>query len=193
MEPNLRMRAAETGGDGRLVERAHRLESRPVLPPESELAPDAPELAKIAKRIAPWLAKRESIRDVTIVAGAALGRYEEAMQVLLDTFPMARIHLAIAAAHRWETEAWSHPRVSVTSLRSIPREILRAGAPLIVIRFAPWKIEDRWREQILKTPLPGMSRLKHALLAAVFALRPRVFARHLGDVIVRQPVILGEA
>lgn len=182
MEPNLRRRAAGMSDGGQLMERAHRLESRPILPPEAELAPDAPELAKIAKRIAPWIAKRESIRDVTVIAGAALGRYEDAMRIVLDAFPHARIHLVVARAHRWETEAWSNPRVEVASLRSLPREAVRIGAPVIVVRFAPWKIEDRWREQILKTPLPFASRVKHALLAALLALRPRVFARHLGDV-----------
>jgi LmbE family N-acetylglucosaminyl deacetylase len=183
MEPNLRRRAAETGDGGRLVERAHRLETRPLAPPESELAPDAPELAGIRRRMTPWLARRGSIHDVTIVAGAALGRYEDAMCMLLDAFPNARIHLLVAEAFRWETESWSHPRVEVRSLRSLPREALRIGAPAIVIRFAPWAIEDRWREQILKTPLPLLARVKHALLRALLALRPVVFCRHLGDVI----------
>jgi LmbE family N-acetylglucosaminyl deacetylase len=183
MEPNLRLRATETGDDGRLVERAHRLMTRPLLPPESELAPDAPELAKIRRRMEPWLARRESIRDLTIVAGAALGRYEEAMGLLLETFPNARVHFAVADEHRWETESWSHPRVAIRSLRSLPREALRAGAPVIVVRFAPWPIEDRWREQILKMPLPFTSRIQHALLAVLFALRPKVFCRHLGDII----------
>jgi LmbE family N-acetylglucosaminyl deacetylase len=183
MEPNLRRRAAETGDGGRLVERAHRLETRPLAPPESELAPDAPELAKIRKRIAPWLARRQSIRDLTIVAGAALGRYEEAMQVLIETFPNAHMHVLVADAHRWETESWQHPRVTVGPLRSLSREALRAGAPAIAIRFAPWPIEDRWREQILKTPLPLLARVQHALLALLLGLRPKVFVRHLGDVI----------
>ena len=183
MEPNLRKRAAETGDDGRLVERAHRLATRPLAPPESELAPDAPALARMRRRMTPWLARRESIRDLTIVAGAALGRYEDAMCMLLDAFPNARIHLLVAEAFRWETESWSHPRVSVRSLRSLPREALRIGAPLILIRFAPWPIEDRWREQILKTPLPFAARLQHLLLRALLALRPTVSCRHLGDVV----------
>ncbi|HWS71144.1 MAG TPA: PIG-L family deacetylase, partial [Thermoanaerobaculia bacterium] len=150
MEPNLRRRAAETGDDGRLVERAHRLETRPLAPAESELAPDAPELARMRRRMAPWLARRESIRDLTIVAGAALGRYEDAMRLLLEMFPNARIHLLVAETFRWETESWSNPRLDVRSLRSLPREALRIGAPAILIRFAPWPLEDRWREQILK-------------------------------------------
>jgi hypothetical protein len=105
------------------------------------------------------------------------------MQLLLDAFPHATLHVVVADAFRWETEAWSHSRVRVRGLRTLPREALRVGAPVIVVRFAPWKLEDRWREQILKTPLPLRARALHALLAALFALRPRVFARHLGDVV----------
>lgn len=184
MEPNLRRRATETGGDdGRLVERAHRLVTRPVAPPESELAPDAPALARLRSRLAPWLARRESVRDVTIVAGAAFGRYAESMRVLLDTFPNARLHVVLPVEFLWETKELTDPRIDVRSLRSLAREALRIGAPVIIVRFAPWKLEDRWREQILKTPLPLRSRLAHGALRALLALRPAAFCRHLGDVV----------
>jgi hypothetical protein len=82
----------------------------------------------------------------------------------------------------WETDHWSDPRVEVIAVTNwrfaFLREALRVGQPVIVVQFPPWPLEDRWRQQIFKSPLPS-----HAGLATLFALRPRIFVRHLGDLL----------
>jgi hypothetical protein len=181
MEPNLRIRAEGAGPAGTLSERAHRLESRPVLPPESELAPDAAYLAEIARQLEPWIARRHSLRRLVVVCGAALGPWPALGRILTDAFPNAKIVVYVRREQRWETESWTHPRVQVKPLALIA-EVLRIGTPTIVVHFAPWAIEDRWREQILKTPLPPATVRKEALLAKMLPARPKIFCRHLGDV-----------
>ncbi|MFP5245202.1 MAG: PIG-L deacetylase family protein, partial [Thermoanaerobaculia bacterium] len=174
MEPNLRKRALTAGGGAMLAERAHRLEAKPVLPPESELAPDSAYLRTIAAQLEQL--KRENLQSLTIICGAALGPWPVLGRILTEAFPHATITLHVRHAQRWETESWTHPRVRVRGMRA-----LRPFAgPAILVRFAPWKIEDRWREQILKTPLPWWSRVFHAVLRALFGVK--VECRHLGDV-----------
>ncbi len=180
MRPNLRKRAEEAGADGRLAERAHRLESRPVLPPESELAPNAGELCAIANELD--AIDRAKTRRLAIVAGAALGPWPALAAILLDAFPNARIDLYVRESQRWEVEGFAHDRIRIRAMRSLLREIPRIGAPAIIVRFAPWPIEDRWREQILKTPLPPQSARMHSLLGALLPMRTKIFCRHLGDV-----------
>ena len=181
MEPNLRVRAQNAGLAGALSERAHRLGSRPVLPPESELAPDAADLGEIARQLEPWIARRASLRRITVICGAAFGPWPALGRILIDAFPNATIVVYVRNAQRWETESWSHPRVRVKPLALIA-EVLRIGTPTIVVHFAPWPIEDRWRHQILKTPLPAEMGRKEAMLSKLLPWRPKIFCRHLGDV-----------
>ncbi len=109
------------------------------------------------------------------------------MRILLERFPGARLRVLIACDRLWETGDWSDPRVDVISVaswtRALLNEALRVREPVIVVQFAPWPLEDRWRQQIFKTPLPPRSRALHAGLAALFALRPRIVCRHLGDLL----------
>ena len=154
MEPKLRERSRELGDGAVLIERAHRLENKPVLPPESELAPDA--LAIRAPRTA-FESLRRDTQSLTIVFGAAVGPWEQSMRILLDRFPQARIRVLIARDRLWETSGWSGSRVEVIGVGNWPaalmREALRVGEPVIVVQFAPWPLDDRWRQQIFKTPL----------------------------------------
>lgn len=184
MEPRLRERSREIGGGAALVERAHRLENRPHLPHESELAPDA--IANRAPRAA-FEGIRRDVRSLTIVFGAAVGPWEQSMRILLERFPGARLRVLIARDRLWETDDWSDPRVEVIPVanwtRALLNEARRVREPVIVVQFAPWPLDDRWRQQIFKTPLPPRSRILHAGLAALFALRPRIVCRHLGDLL----------
>jgi LmbE family N-acetylglucosaminyl deacetylase len=184
MEPKLRERSREIGDGAALIERAHRLENRPQLPPESELAPDA---ATIRAPRAAFQALSRDLRSLTIIFGAAVGPWERSMRILLELFPEARLRVLIANGRLWETSDWSDARVEVIGVEGwlgpLWREARRTGEPVIVIQFAPWPLDDRWRQQIFKTPLPAKSRLLHAGLAALFALRPRIVCRHLGDLL----------
>ncbi len=188
MEPALRRRAEAAGGaPGRLAERAFRLGGRPVPVPESELGPDAGELARLRQALGRCLARRRDTAAVAVVCGAAVGRWAECARVLLAAFPRAEIRVLIGEEHRWETDALRHPRLRVRGVRrggwpaALAAELPRAATPTIVVRFAPWPLADRWREQILKTPLPPRARLLHRLLAALLPLRRRIVCRHLGD------------
>jgi LmbE family N-acetylglucosaminyl deacetylase len=190
MEPKLRERAGEIGGGEALIERAHRLENRPELPLESELAPDAEAIRAPRAKFESWsqcgtgalagARRRPTETTLTIIFGAAVGAWERAMRLLLDRFENIRV--LIDRERMWETDQWSDPRVEVIAVTNwraaFLREALRMGEPVIVVQFAPWPLDDRWRQQIFKTPLPG-----HAGLAALFALRPRIFVRHLGDLL----------
>jgi len=179
MMPNLRKRAEEAGESGRLAERAHRLMSKPVLPPESELAPNAAELRALRAELE---AIDRNAKRIAIVAGAALGPWPTLAQILLAAFPHAQFDLYVAGAQQWELESFTHERIRVHPLAKWITEIPRIGTPTIVVRLAPWPIEDRWREQILKTPLPKRSQRLHALLGALLPGRTKIFCRHLGDV-----------
>ncbi|HEX3555383.1 MAG TPA: PIG-L family deacetylase [Thermoanaerobaculia bacterium] len=188
MEPALRRRAEEAGGGaGRLAERAFRLADRPVPVPESELAPDVEELRRIREALARWLPRRYEARRVTVVCGAAVGRWAESARILLAAFPQAAVRVLIGEEQLWETAAFRHPRLRVKEVRrgGWPAALLaaapRVGTPTIVVRFPPWPLADRWREQILKTPMPPRRRALHRGIAALLPLRPRVFCRHLGD------------
>jgi LmbE family N-acetylglucosaminyl deacetylase len=175
MEPKLRERAGEIGGGEALIERAHRMENRPELPPESELAPDADAIRAPRAKFSSWKG-----RTLTVVFGGAVGAWERSMRLLLDRF--ARVRVLIDRERMWETDHWSDPRVEVIAVTNwrfaFLREALRVGQPVIVVQFPPWPLEDRWRQQIFKSPLPS-----HAGLATLFALRPRIFVRHLGDLL----------
>jgi LmbE family N-acetylglucosaminyl deacetylase len=175
MEPKLRERAGEIGGGEALIERAHRLENRPELPPESELAPDADAIRAPRAKFSSWKG-----RTLTVIFGGAVGAWERSMRLLLDRF--ANIRVLIDRERLWETDNWSDPRVEViakTNWRAaFLHEATRIGEPVVVVQFPPWPFDDRWRQQIFKTALPS-----HAGLAALFALRPRIFVRHLGDLL----------
>jgi LmbE family N-acetylglucosaminyl deacetylase len=188
MEPALRQRAEEAGGgEGRLAERGFRLAGRPVPVAESALAPDARELRRLRQELGRWLARRERTAAVTVVCGAAVGRFAESARALLAAFPGAAVRVLIGNEQLWETAAFRHPRLEVRGVRgggwpaALLGEARRIGTPTIVVRFPPWPLGDRWREQILKTPLPRRWRALHRLLAALLPLRRRVFCRHLGD------------
>ncbi|HEV7370441.1 PIG-L deacetylase family protein [Arenibaculum sp.] len=190
MEPNLRRRAVEAAGrPGRLAESGFRLDGLPAgpLPPASELAPDRDDLRRVRRRLGRFLAGRMARRRVAVIAGAAFGRWREGMEILLEAFPSAAIDVFVAAEFAWETEDWRHPRVRVTVVRQggwggvLLREALRPGTPTVVLRFAPFAPEIRWREQILKARLPPRARAAHRLLAALLPARPVVMVRHLGD------------
>jgi len=179
MMPNLRKRAEEAGANGRLCERAHRLMSKPVLPPESELAPNAAELRALRSEIEQI---DRGAKRIAIVVGAALGPWPALAKILLDAFPHARFDVYVVDAQRWELESLTDERICIHPLAKLITEIPRIGTPTIIVRFAPWPIEDRWREQILKTPLPKHSQRLHALLGALLPARRKIFCRHLGDV-----------
>src|SRR5690606_26241203 len=108
-----------------LAERAYRLEQRPRPLLESRLAANHDELAALREILGGWRERGPMLTRIVVVLGAAVGRWRTAMEILLASFPDARIDCLVDAANVWETRAWSHPRVHVELIDDWDRALIR--------------------------------------------------------------------
>jgi LmbE family N-acetylglucosaminyl deacetylase len=166
--------AAQAAGEGRLVEVAWELRApgerwpRALLsgPATSALLPDRRRLREgLRVRFAPWVAKGGRWTRISVLGLAPFGRFEEAMRLLLRTFPRARLRVLIGAGAAWETASFRDERLELVEVRgglfgwtlAIARELLRFGTPTLVVARRGW------------------------LLSPLLPFRPRVATRFMGD------------
>jgi LmbE family N-acetylglucosaminyl deacetylase len=142
--------AAQAAGEGRLVEVAWEIRApaetwpRALLsrPAASALVPDRHRLrAGLRVRFAPWVAESGRWERIAVLGLAPFGRFEEAMHLLLRTFPRARLRVLVEPGAAWEAASFRDERLDLVVVRgglfgwaaAIARELLRFGTPTLVV------------------------------------------------------------
>ncbi len=160
------------------IETAYRLQRLPGRVPPAELRPHPEVTARIARAIAPWIARRNEQRRINVVGAGPFARFGEEMERLRRFFPAAQVRVFVLEDFAWQTDGFSDPSVHV---EVVPRQVSRwsrlllaeAGrrpSPTILVRYPSWTPKHRALNQAMLRALWRHPRVLVSALEEVTAL-----------------------
>lgn len=105
--------ASARADNGPALERFWKLERLPTHYHPLALAPDAPEIARSAQRLARWLPRHRNAARIRLLLLVPAGCWAEDIGTLLKTFPNSRFDVFVAPAGAAELADHPHPRISI--------------------------------------------------------------------------------
>jgi LmbE family N-acetylglucosaminyl deacetylase len=127
----IRIAEDAAGRGGGRAEVYYRLTEIGRLPERWRLQAGAAAARQTRKIVAEWLATRESFDRLEIIVYTALGRWDGAIQGIVNAFPSSRITVRVREEFLVETTSFSHPSLEV-EIAPVAKDLiamLRLGGP----------------------------------------------------------------